>query len=1074
MKKTILLFLSLWVCTGFARVCAQLLWMQQPAISPNGQWIAFEYKSNIYKVPAVGGTAIPLTFNNAYNGYPVWSHDGSRIAFASNRYGNFDVYIMSAEGGEAHRLTFDSAKDLPYDFSPDNNLVYFGTDRHDIYTSARFPGDNLWMKLYEVPAKGGRNVLVNSAGSEYVHINKAGDKFIFQDRKGTEDPWRKHHRSAVTRDIWVYNNNAKTYTKIADFDGEDREPVWGDGNTVYYLSERNGNQNLFRSSIDQPEKVVQLTLFTQNPVRNLSRSANGIFAFTQNGELYTMQEGRAMNKLNITFTADFNAAQIKHLPVHDGATEMALSPNGKEIAFVVRGEIFVTAINGTATRRITNSSYREGMVSFSPDGRKLIYSAEKDGLWDIYTAIIRNKNEPYFSSATSISIEAIIARPENEFGGIYAPDGKSIAYITERNVLSVYNIEKHTSTTLLPEGNNFSFTDGDQEFSWSPDSRYIMMPSQEGRAGGNNLVLIKADGSTPRIKIVQSGFDLDHPQWGINGKVIYYLSDKLGLKSLSQGPKQADVYAAFLEKSLFDNFQFSNNELTLRDDIHKRDSLTQAGKIITPHPNGVLIDYTHIEDRTIRLSQSSGELADARLSPDGEKLYTLCKYDNNFDLWVTTPRAHNASKLTELGIGSGKLEISKDGKSLFVLGDGRIFKIDPENGNKTLITINSSMELNAVEERASIFEHVYRTMPKKFFDPKLQGVDWEYYHNQYARFLPHINNNYDFQLLLSEFLGELNSSHTGSRYTAVFPDGDETAALGLLFRPTAYDNGLYVAEVLEGGPFDLASSQMKKGDVIDKIDGVSTAGDVDWAPLLNHKKAQLTLINFHDPKTRATYQEVVKPIAIKAETNLLYKRWTHLMEHLTDSLSEGKVGYVHIRAMDDPNFRIVLDQVKGKNESKKALIIDTRFNTGGNLHEQLIKLFSNKTDLVARPQSNTPIGDDLPGGSFKPTCVLISEGNYSDGYNFPYVYQRLRVGKLIGTPVAGTGTGVFWENQIDESIIVGFPEIGLSWTGESALLENHQIEPDIKVYNSYSDILNGRDLQLERAVKEMLKTIKEQ
>src|SRR6185503_5629868 len=346
-----------------------ILWMQQPAISPDGNWIAFEYKGNIFKVAASGGQAVPLTINSAYNSFPVWSHDGKSIAFSSDRYGNFDVFIMPAAGGNATRLTFNSNKDYPYDFSADDQTVYFGTQRYDVAASVRFPDDYYFTKLYKVPAKGGRSLMVNSAGTENVHFNKAGDKFIFQDRKGYENPYRKHHTSAVTRDIWVYDMKSKTYTKVSTFKGEDREPVWGDGDKFYYLSERNGNQNLYGASLADVNNITQLTHLEKDPVRGLSRSGDGTFAFTQNGEIYTLKEGGQPQKVLINVTADFDGDQVKTIPVTGQATEMAVCPDGKEIAFVYRGEIFVTAVDGNVTKRITNTPYQERMIPFSPDGR---------------------------------------------------------------------------------------------------------------------------------------------------------------------------------------------------------------------------------------------------------------------------------------------------------------------------------------------------------------------------------------------------------------------------------------------------------------------------------------------------------------------------------------------------------------------------------------------------------------------------------------------------------------------------------------------------------------------------------
>jgi tricorn protease len=437
MKKLLLVLVSLMMAQGLAFAQQHLLWMQQPSLSPDGKWLAFEYKGNLFKVSSSGGTAVPLTINSAYNGYPVWSHDGKTIAFASDRYGNFDVYTLPADGGTATRLTFSSDKDIPFDFSPDNQKVYFGTDRHDIYTSVRFPGNAYFMKMYVVPVKGGRNIMVNSAGTEYVHFNKTGDKFIYQDRKGYEDPWRKHHTSAVTRDIWVYDVPQKSYTKVSTYVGEDREPVWGSGDSFYYLSERNGNQNLYKSSLANVNGITQLTSFTKDPVRNLSRSDDGLMAFTQSGELYTFREGGQPQKIGISLSADFNGDQVQNMPVRGDATEIAVSPNGKDVALVYRGEIFVTSADGNITKRITNTPYQERMVQFSPDGRTLMYSVENAGSWDVYKTTLSNNSEPYFFAGTTLKSEPVVNTDKDEFQAVFSPDGKKIAYLEERNIVKV-------------------------------------------------------------------------------------------------------------------------------------------------------------------------------------------------------------------------------------------------------------------------------------------------------------------------------------------------------------------------------------------------------------------------------------------------------------------------------------------------------------------------------------------------------------------------------------------------------------------------------------------------------------
>ncbi len=1068
MKKLVSLFaVSIFLIVS---VTAQIQprWMQQPAISPDGKWIAFEYKSNLFKVPAEGGAAIALTINSAYNGYPVWSHDSKEIAFASDRYGSFDVYIMQADGSSVNRLTFNSGKDIPYDFTPDDQSVVFGTDQHDVYTSVRFPLDGLFMKLFEVPVKGGKSIMLNSAGTEYVHYNDRGDKFIFQDRKGYEDPWRKHHTSAVTRDIWVYDILHNTYMQVSDFKGEDREPVWGNGDTFYYLSERNGTQNLFRSSLNKTSDVQQLTKFDKNPVRNLSRSKDGKFALTYNGDIYTLIEGQEPVKLMITLSADFAASQITSIPVKAEVSEIAVSPNGKEVAFVFRGDIFVSSADGSTTRRVTNTPFQERMLQFSPDGRSLLYSVEHSS-WDIQQVTIVNKDEPYFYAATLLKTEDIVAGPRDEFQGIYSTDGKKIAYLEERNILKSYNLATKAVTTLIPEGVNFSYRDGDQYFTWSPDSKYLLAESAEGGGWGkDDVVLISDDGSGKRINLTESGFSDEYPQWGLDGRMMYWTSDKNGMKNLSRGA-QTDVYAMFFDQKAWDRFQLNKEDFDLKTEEEKKDS---AKSKKTPEP--LIPNLKNLEDRTQRLSINSAILRTPKLSKDGEKLYYLARYDKGYDLWETILRTHETKLLAKLDAKGGTLDLTKDGKFLFVLADGNIQKVNVEDGKISPVKINSDMELNADAERAYIFDHIWKQVRKKLFDPNLQGVDWDYYHDTYKQFLPDINNNYDFQVLLSEFLGELNVSHTGGRYYPDLPNGDETAALGLLYDLSKKGDGLWVKEILPDGPFDVNGTHMNGHSVIDKIDGVAITGDFDWATLLNRKAGKFTLISFHDASSGAKYEETVKPIKPRTEGSvLLYNRWVKRMEYLTDSLSAGKVGYVHVRSMDDPSFRITFDKVLGKNVNKKALIVDSRFNGGGWLHDDLVTFLSGKLYFTMRPQSHVTLGGEPLNKWTKPSCVLMSECNYSDAFMFPYAYKEIGIGKLVGMPVAGTGTAVWWETQIDKTIVFGIPMISTYGAGETHPTENHELEPDIRVPNEYEKILNGEDQQLEAAVQEMLKTIKD-
>jgi C-terminal processing protease CtpA/Prc len=342
------------------------------------------------------------------------------------------------------------------------------------------------------------------------------------------------------------------------------------------------------------------------------------------------------------------------------------------------------------------------------------------------------------------------------------------------------------------------------------------------------------------------------------------------------------------------------------------------------------------------------------------------------------------------------------------------------------------------------------------------------YRQNYAQFLPHINNNYDFQELLSELLGELNGSHTGGRYSPRTENGDATASLGLFYDEKVGGDGLKITEVIKGGPLDKAESKVKAGHIIEKIDGEPINSQTDWNKLLNRKDDKNVLLSLLDPASGNRWDEIVKPISIGAENNLLYNRWVETMRKMTEELSDGRVGYVHVRGMNDYSFRTVYDEVLGKNADKEALIVDTRFNGGGWLHEDLSNFLDGKPYATFRPYGFVTRGGEPNNKWSRPSAVLMSESNYSDAHLFPYAYRAKGIGKLIGMPVPGTGTAVWWESQIDPTIVFGIPMIAVWGIVENRALENLQLEPDVKVENPYEDVLYGKDLQLKKAVEELI------
>ena len=367
-------------------------WMRHSSISPDGNTIAFTYKGDLYTVAASGGEAQQLTYHEAHDYKAVWSKDGKSLAFASNRYGNFDVYTMPAMGGPATRLTYHSNDEFPYTFTEDDEAILFGAVRQDDVKHRQYPTRSQG-ELYSVPVAGGHIDQVFTIPAEYVQVSKDGNTYLYQDKKGGENEWRKHHTSSITRDIWSYDVPTNAHTMITTNTGEDRQPVFStDEKSMYYLSERGGSFNIYKRSISGEGTPEQLTDFKIHPVRFLSMGGS-VLSFGYDGELYTMVEGQSPKKVNVTIRTQASQNADAFISVNGGVQEMSVSPNGKEIAFIARGEVFVTSVDESFTKRLTNTPEAERFVSWGPKGESVVYSSERDGKWSVYKTEKTRKEE---------------------------------------------------------------------------------------------------------------------------------------------------------------------------------------------------------------------------------------------------------------------------------------------------------------------------------------------------------------------------------------------------------------------------------------------------------------------------------------------------------------------------------------------------------------------------------------------------------------------------------------------------------------------------------------------------------
>lgn len=1070
-RRGIVLTMALLLASLLVQAIERPLWMRYPAISPDGREVAFSYQGDIYKISTDGGVATRLTTHSAYDYMPIWSPDGQKIAFVSDRHhGAKDIYIMSAAGGAATRVTTHSTSETPLFFSPDGKFVYYTANIQDPANSALFPS-SLLNELYKVPVEGGRTTQELATPLKRGDLSKDGRYLIYEDLKGMENDWRKHHTSSVTKDIILYDFKEKSYKPLVTWKGEDREPVFSsEEDSFYFLSERSGTLNVFKQSLTG-ETATQLTSFTEHPVRFLSVSDNGVICFGFDGEIYTMREGEKPKRLEVMVLNDNSSHQKEPLTMTSGVTSASVSPDGKQVAFTIRGEVFVTSVDYTTTKRITDTAAAESSVTFGGDNRSVVYSSMRDGKSNLYIAKIVRKDDPNFPNATLIDEQVLIPGDDSEkMYPQFSPDGKEVAFVQDRAKVMIYNLE-NGNVRQITDGRYQTYRDGYINFTWSPDGKWLALEFVDNNHEPySDIGLVSTVGENNKIhNLTESGYFAMNPRFVMGGNAIIFSSEQYGMRNHASWGSMNDVMIVFLNRESDNKFVLSKEEYELMTEAEKK--AKEAEKVdgeTNKTQDEIIVELENIHRRVERLTPASSRLGDAYITDNGEKLYYMSAFEGGYDLWVSDLRKRETKLLKKMDGPYMTMIPDAKGKNLFLVSGRSMQKMELPSEKFSTIFYRAEMELDRAAERDFMYEVVRREEAERFYVEDMHGVDWKALTAHYEKFLPHINNNYDYSEMLSELLGELNVSHTGSGYRAP-NNAKRTAELGLFINPKVYNEGLLVDEVVVGGPFDTYASKVREGDFLQKIDGVGITPNTDYFPLLEGKSGKPVLFSFYSSTTGEYWDEVVKPISRGKLNDLLYERWVENRAKEVERLSGGRLGYVHVASMDDASFRRVYADAMGKYYQTDGIVIDIRYNGGGRLHEDLEVFFSGKKYLTQEVRGKYYC--DMPSRRWvKPSIMLMCEADYSNAHGTPWVYKTMGIGKLVGMPVPGTMTSVNWVTLQDPSLYFGIPVVGYK-TAEGFYLENYELEPDVKAPLDFKKILKGEDSQIETAVKELLREL---
>ncbi len=1018
--------------------------LRSPALSPDGSKIAFSYLGDIWVVPAEGGMATRLTVHPAHDIRPKFSPDGKWIAFNSNREGNYDIYLMPAFGGKPKRLTFHSADDILGDWSPDGKWIVFSSNR-----------DHQFLQIYLLEVETGYvRRLTNDETNLRSPTFSSDSRYIVFCRGGVSW-WRKSYRGSANSEIWrlpitIDGDRITTgkMERLTYYEGNDWFPMVAPDGTLYFVSDRDGIFNLWRLKEAQSKKSGtnegRVEKVTKHADRVLypSMSCDGRFiVYEHDFSLWILPTGGGEPKrLTIYAPSDEQQNRLQRLNLTSQASEFALSPDGKQIAFVVRGEIFVvSAEKGGEAKRITDHPYRDFDIDWSPDGRKLAFISERDGNREVYIVDVQTRK-----------LKRLTNTPEaSESNPKWSPTGNYVAFIRNPFGKQICWVDVNTGEEkVVIEGPLIG------EFAWSPDSRWICFNRRNSANNVTDLYIVPWNGGEP-VNVTRQPYWNESILWTKDGKHILFRGNRT--------EDNTDIFVLPLERPK-EKLEEEERERGRRAEEEKK---VKEGEKNLPE---VKIDFTDIHKRIRRLTMTTFDEGSFAVTPDSKTVIFVASPVDQPEIWSIPIEGGSMTRLIS-GVSASQLQFSPDGNRLYFLSTGGTVRylVRPAN---TIGSVNFTARLvvDRTVELQHMFDEGWRLLKEQFYDEKMHGVDWEAMREKYRPLIEHVALKEDFYALVSMMLGELNASHLGIGGSTV--SGPSTAYLGVWFDPEHKGPGVKIAEVLKNSPADREGSKLNVGEFILAIDGVDVSNNEQiWETLADKSGRVVELLVNDKPKKEGARTVKIKPIDQRQWSDLVYEVWVEKRKQMVDEWSGGRIGYIHIRAMSQSELRKFEREFYADVVGKKdALIIDVRFNRGGHIHDELLSILKRRLYALRQYRGTPPFTQPFQVWQ-KPTIVLINEFSASDAEIFPKAFRDLGLGKLVGVPTYGGVIGTFNVTLIDGMTFFRVPVTG--WrTLDGVNLENYGVKPDIFVEHSPEHNANGIDLQLETAVKELLKAIK--
>lgn len=1044
------------VLNASAALAVEAPFPRHPAPSPDGAQLAFSWQGDVWLAPIEGGAARRLTANPAYDHRPVWAR-ADELLFASDREGADDVYRLQLADGRVSRLSFHESPDVPQGAIGDDAV--FVSRRHETWD--RMPA------VHALPLAGGTERLLARVLALEAVPSPDGKRLALV--RGGTPAERRHYRGAANRDLWLLDRASGELKRLTDTAWDEDHVSWAGNDALVFRSDEGGDDRaLVRLELAAGSKRV-LARHAGLDVRQPRASADGrVVAYELWDAIWTVagDGSAAPRRLAFDVPADALQGPLERETLRADADEVAVSPDGTQVALVVKGDVFVVArrskdqnsVAEAPTARVTRTVARERDVAWHPDGRSLVYASDRGGRWELYAARPAGRTDGRFDRATAFDETRLTQGPRDARRPAFSPDGKRLAWIHGLGGLVVAAGDGSGARVLFEHW-------GDTEFAWSPDSRWLAF-SREDQDHDQEVFVVSADGG-PETNVSQHpGRDSD-PAWSGDGRRLFWLSRRHA--------RSSDLWAVYLTRADDERSAAEWVELFEDEDKKKGDKKDEKadGK---KEPRPVAIDLEGLARRARSVTALPGDERALAVSPDGRTVAFVAAIDGERDLFKVRWDGKELTRLTTGGAEPTALAFSKDGKTVFHrTGKGTVGAIGLDGKAADPAPFAARVEHERAALRAQVFDEAWRALDRQFADPQFWGKDWKALRERYRPLALAAAARRDYDEAVNLMLGELNASHMGFRPPGPNRAAARTGALGVELSPAPDGRGVVVDEVLPRTPAARVDVALKPGDRIVAIDGQPVGPRDNVHALLAETAGRRLALRVADAKGERDV--TITPASLAAVRDARYETWVAERRAMVERMSGGRLGYVHIQGMNEPSLEEFERDLRAAAWGRQGLLIDVRGNGGGWTTDYLMAILNVKRHAWTLPRDGDPKvkgypSDRLPLPAWtRPAAALIDSASYSNAEIFAWAFKTLGRGPVIGEPTFGAVMSTGGTPLVDGSF-VRLPFRRWYVAGSGIDQERNGCTPDVFASTPpEQDLSKDADDALAKAVATLLATL---